>query len=326
VSLIKLLLFFLNNQKGENNFLGEPAPADPAPADPAPADPAPADPAPAPADPAPAYNFPDGVTDPQVLEAGDTMFKNFWKEGALDIPNVLKSYVNTQRLLGQDKMIKPNKNFTDDDWAKHYQDSGVPVSADEYIVENNLSEGLSANEDLFNGFKDVAHKAGVLPKQAQAISDYFNNSVAEQQKAIQGDNQVRLDADIGKLKQEWGMDYTKNLDAAMLGLKQFADEAQISKLAEMGFMDNTLVTRLFSKIGLSLGEDTLGGSGENNTGMTEKDVRDEIASMYKPESPFKNRNHPDNKAYVARMLALQEKLHGGGVANANTMVGSQIRG
>ena len=60
-----------------------------------------------------------------------------WKESISEVyrndPNIekfteidalAKSYINATRMIGQDKMVVPNKNFTEDQWEEVYDKNG----------------------------------------------------------------------------------------------------------------------------------------------------------------------------------------------------------
>ena len=49
-----------------------------------------------------------------------------------------KSYINAVRMIGQDKMIVPNKNFTEDQWEEAYIKMGRPDSAEKYSLDVNF--------------------------------------------------------------------------------------------------------------------------------------------------------------------------------------------
>ena len=64
-----------------------------------------------------------------------------------EIDAFAKSYINATKMIGQDKMIVPNKNFTDDQWQEAYAKMGRPESADKYnlkIDSQAIAEGVGA--------------------------------------------------------------------------------------------------------------------------------------------------------------------------------------
>jgi hypothetical protein len=262
--------------------------------------------------PAPTFSFPDGVTDEEVLSSGDTVFKNFWKDGKLDQNAVLKSYIHTQRLIGGEKMVIPNNNSSDEQWRDTFHKLGLPADIEGYEVKNNLPEGHQANEKLFNGFKEVAHKAGILPNQAQSVIDYFNQTVAEQVKASNQSYIAEREAEAQALKDKWGQAYDRKLKAAEYGIEQFASEDQIKYFAEMGLMEDPKFTELWAAVGESLSEDGFAGDDGRPTGdqMTPDEIRKEIQGMYHKDHPFKNPKHPEHKRATDRFLKLQTMLHG----------------
>src|SRR5690554_6452317 len=88
----------------------------------------------------------------------DAVFSRF-----KDMESLLASYKSAQSMVGMDKIPIPGKHATDDDWKQVFGRLGLPESVDKY--EMKLPEGVDA--DFVKAFKETAHKAGVLPKQAQ---------------------------------------------------------------------------------------------------------------------------------------------------------------
>lgn len=307
----EFIKFILGCQKGEVSFFegADPAPADPAPADPAPVDPS-ADPDPAPAptpEPTPVNT---GVNiSAEVLQ--DPGISKYVKDGNLDVESVARGYLHAQKLIGKDKVVVPDKDFTDDQWGEFYDRIGRPAR-EEYKVENNVPEGIEADEKAFNGFLDVAHSAGILPKQAQAVADYYNEliktQVTQQQEYYEAESRKELE----DLQKEWGEGFARKQTAAEEGLKQFADSDQVKALKELGVLNNATVMRVFAKIGeaLSSPEDgTFTGDTKKNYGQTPEEIKQEIAKMYQRDD-FTNKRHPNHADAMKRFLDLQAKLHG----------------
>jgi hypothetical protein len=52
-----------------------------------------------------------------------------------EIDALAKSYINATKMIGQDKVVIPNNNSTEDQWNEVYEKLGRPESADKYSLE-----------------------------------------------------------------------------------------------------------------------------------------------------------------------------------------------
>ena len=86
------------------------------------------------------------------------------------LPDIVKSYVNAQRMVGADKVAIPaGKNDTPEAWNEFYKRLGRPDDPDGYQLPKPavFPEGLEANPDIEKGFKVISHNPGLTPKQTQ---------------------------------------------------------------------------------------------------------------------------------------------------------------
>jgi len=271
-----------------------------------------------PATPAPGSSDPNAIIDPNASVdniqypdgfdetlKGHASIKNFADDkGVINHSEVLKSFIHAQNLVGKDKIVLPDQNFTEDNWNEFFTKIGRP-DISEYGIENKVPEGFDANEEMFKNFTEKAHSLGLLPKQAQGISDFYNELLGNTNKDAIAQNDSRVEAEIGTLKKEWGEGFDKNIKMAEAGLKQFADDKEIAELRELGFMDNIKVTKLFQKIGAGLAEDTFSGKAMGNYGMTPDEAHSKISTFYKPDHAYMLSEHPEHDHAVQEMLKLQ---------------------
>jgi len=251
--------------------------------------------------------YPEGFD--ETLRGHESIKKFVNDKGEINHANVLKSYIHSQSLLGKDKMIMPNKDFTDENWNEFFDKAGRP-SLEEYSIENNVPEGVEADEELFKNFKAKAHELGLLPRQAQGISDFYNSLISDMTKQQSEQSSSFIEEQKNILKKEWGMAFDKKITAAEAGLKQFASEEDIKVLKDLGIFDTAAGTKLFAKIGEGLAEDTFHEKAKGNFGMTPAEVKAKIETFYDPSHPYMNRMHPQNEYYCSEMVKLQEMLHG----------------
>ena len=284
--LFRALMMILANNKG--NFMGEAPPADEAP--------------PAEGD---NYKYPESLD--KEYHGNPTLLKYVNKEsGEFDSGNIMKALVHASKSIGADKMLRPNKDFTPDQWKQHHKDSGLP-EFEKYDVTNNVGEGISTNDELLAGFKKKAHEMGVLPSQAQGILDFFNTTTIEQAGVSQQAAKTAFEEGITNLRSEWGGAYESRVANSYKALEQFADTEEIAGLKAAGLLDSPVMAKVFDKIAKSFQEDTIfDDETQANHGTTPADLEDKIASFYKPDHAFMNSTHPQNAHYAKEMQRMME--------------------
>ena len=93
-----------------------------------------------------------------------------------EIDALAKSYINATKMIGQDKVIIPNNNSTEDQWNEVYEKLGRPESADKYSFDIN-SESVAIDENAVKSFAEQSHKLGLNNKQAQGILEFYKNNM-----------------------------------------------------------------------------------------------------------------------------------------------------
>ena len=93
-----------------------------------------------------------------------------------EIDALAKSYINATKMIGQDKLVIPNNNSTDDQWSEVYSKLGRPESADKYALDVN-SEVVNLDEGAIKSFTENAHQLGLNNKQAQGILEFYKNNM-----------------------------------------------------------------------------------------------------------------------------------------------------
>lgn len=251
--------------------------------------------------------YPEGFD--ETLKGHESIKAFTDEKGAINHANVLKSFIHAQGMVGKDKMVAPHRDFTDENWSEFYDKAGRPP-LEAYDVANNLPEGVQADEELFKNFKAKAHELGMLPKQAQGISDFYNELIGGSNKQTAEQSLAHAEEQKNILKKEWGMSFDQKVMAAEAGLKQFASEEDITALKQLGILDTAAGTKLFAKIGEGLAEDTFHEKAKGSFGMSPADIKTKIEGFYKPDHPYMNKMHPQNAFFLDEMVKMQEMLHG----------------
>lgn len=224
-------------------------------------------------------------------------------ESIQDVPGLAKSYIHAQKMIGSDKIPVPNKYATDEDWQAVYNKLGRPETPDAY--EFKFDDNSSIDENALKGFKEAAHKHGLLPKQAEGIMNFYNEMT---QNYIQDLNskseQGRVTAEES-LKKEWGNAYDNKLNQAQAIANKYLDKdfnnLTLSDGTRIG--DHPNFIKAFASLANELGEDQL-VQANGPQYMTPKELDKQIATLQQAGSAYWNKNHPGHAAAVQEVQDL----------------------
>ena len=252
----------------------------------------------------------DGLSDD--LRAHPSL-KNFQ-----DVGGLAKSYVSQSELVGRKGVILPNENDAADQ-ARFYGELGRPESVDGYDLGDFApSEGLSWSDDLQVSMLGSMHELGLTNDQVNGVIrayaegqtsqlDEFNQSVDQSNTSVEQE-----------LRREYGNTYDAKID---LGNRAFALAAgdQMDDVRQIVLADGTMLgnnkpfIKLFTKLGESLGEDSLRGSGSPQSfSKSPEQAQGELSQLAIDESFQKilmDASHPEHERVVQRRADLYEQAY-----------------
>ncbi|NBT50816.1 MAG: hypothetical protein EBV86_07105 [Marivivens sp.] len=263
-----------------------------------------AEPAAAPAMEAPVA-APEAPASTSWLDSLNEEYRNNSLVNKFEDPNEFaKSYVNQFKVIGADKVVKPSKNWSDEQYEEFYAATGRPESAEEY--QSSLFEQYS--EEELAGLRQMAFEAGLQPRQFEKLSQFLmqagdnaknNYDEVLEQKAFEARESLR---------QEYGYAMDQKVDLAIRTAKQYlgADNMEIfeTQLPDGTLLgDNPAVVKMFVSIAESMGEDRIVGE-TNEMVMTPQEAKRQIDEYMRPDSPYRIADHPDHDAAVAEVNRL----------------------
>ena len=224
-------------------------------------------------------------------------------ESIQDIPGLAKSYIHAQKMIGSDKIPVPNKFATDEDWQAVYDKLGRPQEPDAYNFK--LDENSSIDENALKGFKEAAHKNGLLPKQAEGIMKFYDEMTQSYMQDLNSKSeQSRMNAEQS-LKKEWGPAYDNKLNQA----GAIANKYLQNDFSNLTLSDGTRIgdhpdfVKAFANIANDLGEDKL----VQSTGpqyMTPKEIDKQLRELQANGSAYWDKHHPNHAAAVQEVQDL----------------------
>lgn len=218
-----------------------------------------------------------------------------------DVASMAKSYVNAQKMIGADKIVVPGKNATPEQWQETFRKLGLPESPDKYDL--GIPQGEKVNDAFLKGFKENALKAGVLPQQAKALFDWYQNEAKTAQKTATEQYQQNIMKQRQALKEELGPMYDKKVGFAYAAAKEFGGDEVLKHLNDVGLGDDPVVIKMLAKIGEAMGEDKVKSALGTRLGKTPDEIDSEIGRLQGSQE-YLDASHPGHATAVATMQRL----------------------
>jgi hypothetical protein len=227
-----------------------------------------------------------------------------------EIDALAKSYINATKMIGQDKLVIPNNNSTEEAWNEVYTKLGRPESADKYSLDVK-SEVVNLDENAIKQFAEQSHKLGLNNKQAQGILEFYKNNMEGTAQQSKIDTETAQAQAEQQLRQEWGRDFEgKVKQAGALAKANINPEVldmTLSNGTRLG--DHPEIIKGFAKIAGMMQEDKIVAT-ESENAQSVSNIEEEIASMVNDRnSPYWNKQHPDHDKMVQQVYTLREMLN-----------------
>ena len=249
---------------------------------------------------------------PEWLSGFDGIDTDLFSDPSLkaikDVPSLVKSYVNSQKLIGADKAIIPTANSTDEERMAFYHKMGLPTDFGEYDVKE--GEKAILKEEMREEFRKTAFENKLMPEQAQAMFDFLENHTNTELERMNESNQEKLAADISNLKNEWGEAFEQNVHTAKLAVAEFGGEDLKAYLNESGLGNDPNIIKVFNEIGKQFfKEDSFGGKGTPAYGLSPADAQKKVGEITGDlNGAYYNSNHPDHNRMVKEVNKMYEVM------------------
>lgn len=233
---------------------------------------------------------------------GDASLANFQSPEAL-----AKSYVHLRKASSSEKINVPNQYATEEDWKEIYGKLGLPAKPEEYKVD---TKGLSIPEEALKEFIPVAHKAGILPKQARALMEWDQaRTLAAQEAQQKAQETVKAEA-VKSLKGEWGQAFERNIQRGERVLQENGSPELIEALTKSGMNFNPAVVKFLAKLGEQYDESTLPGKTAGTMVRSPDEARREWETIQGAgmSHPYFDAKHPAHDRAVQDVARLFEQM------------------
>jgi len=227
-----------------------------------------------------------------------------------EIDALAKSYINATKMIGQDKIVIPTKNSSQEAWDEAYAKLGRPESADKYALDAK-SDVVPFDETAIKSFAEQSHKLGLNNKQAQGILEFYKNNMEGSAQQAKIDTETAQSQAEQQLRQEWGRDFDgKVKQAGALAKANINPEVldmTLSNGTRLG--DHPEIIKGFAKIAGMMSEDKIVSTESENVN-TVADIETEISAITNDtDGPYWNKQHPDHDKVVQQVYTLREMLN-----------------
>ena len=227
-----------------------------------------------------------------------------------EIDALAKSYINATKMIGQDKVVIPTNNSTEEAWSEVYDKLGRPESADKYSLDAK-SEVVNLDENAIKSFAEQSHKLGLNNKQAQGILEFYKNNMEGTAQQSKIDTETAQAQAEQQLRQEWGRDFEGKVKQAGALAKANINPEVLDMTLQNGTRlgDHPEIIKGFAKIASMMQEDKIVATESENVNTT-KDIESEISAIMNDKShPYHVKGHPDHDKSVQQLLTLREMLN-----------------
>lgn len=226
-----------------------------------------------------------------------------------DVGMLAKSYIHAQSMVGKKGVIVPGEKASDEEWGSFFKSIGQP-ERDKYDIK--APEGVQVNPEVLNQFKEMAHKNGLLPKQAQGLLDWYTKYEGQVIAQTKAQKDAAEKQSVEQLKVEWGEGFDKQSKLAQMAVNELGGDEFKKYLGDKGLINDTYLAKVFAKVGKLMGEDKIRGEGGGKFGMTPVEIQSEINSVYSNFShPYFDTTHPSHGSSKQRMEQLFKMLNPG---------------
>ena len=227
-----------------------------------------------------------------------------------EIDALAKSYINATRMIGQDKIVIPTKNSTQETWDEAYEKLGRPESPDKYNLKVE-SDVVNMDENAIKSFAEQSHKLGLNNKQAEGILDFYKNNMEGSAQQAKIDTETAQAQSEQELRSEWGRDFDAKVQQAGAIAKANINPEVLDMTLSNGIRlgDHPEVIKGFAKIAGMMSEDKIVSTESENVNSV-ADIESEISAITNDTNgPYWNKQHPDHDKMVQQVYTLREMLN-----------------
>lgn len=227
-----------------------------------------------------------------------------------DIEALAKSYINTKKMVGGDKIPVPGEHASADDWREVFGKLGLPETKDDYKIELPKEVEQAVNPENFEMIREKAYELNILPHQLKGLVEAFHEVDQQAMEKFSSEMDTQRQEALGSLKKEWGVAFEANAQRANRLIREIADDKDWEFFEKTDLTNSPQMTRLLGKLADKVyGEAEIKDGGEIRGGrLTPSEALLKIDEL-KSDKAYMDGNHPNHKNAVAEMNKLYKMAY-----------------
>lgn len=200
-----------------------------------------------------------------------------WKSPA----DAIGSYMNLEKLLGADKagrgLVMPKDDAPAEEWSAFWGRLGRPETPDGYqlpVPEGDPGEFAKTAATWF-------HDVGIPAKQAQALTEKWNEYQQAVGQQMEAEWQQRSALDVQELQKSWGQQFDAQVELGRRAIREAGLSAEQAVAIERA-LGVKAAAEAFAKLGRAYAEAPMkggDGAGPGSFGATPEDAKARIAAL-----------------------------------------------
>ena len=273
----------------------------------------------------------DVDTGDTILDTGDSILSEStstdWREGlpeelanhtALesykDIESLAKATIHAQKMVGGDKLVKPDPDSPKEEWDKFYSALGRPEKSSEYeMPTENMPSNVTFGDECYASFCEEAHRVGLSKDQAAAMMRWQATTNADAKDQFRQKMGQTATDHVSTLKTEFGEAFDDKVAYAKDAITRFGRDELKAALNETGLGNHPAMVRAFSKVGQMIAQDeVIGGGGNQSFRLSPNEALEQIAEKQLDSefmTAYTSSFNVGHAAAQAEMTRLYEAAH-----------------
>jgi len=232
----------------------------------------------------------------------DPTLQNF---KSADLDTVAKTLVNQQKMVGRDKVVRPN--FSDSaDVQRFYKDIGWPESPDKYegLGGDDWAKEVGYNPDAY---REIAHKAMLTPDQARVLEQAFLSDLKATAERKAAEDKELFGQKEQELRQQWGPKYDEKMQIKDAVIDRYARTPEAAEAIKQLARTNPEVAATLSDIATQFAENKIGDFTSKTFTLSASEAQDKLNDIRSDMShPYwRDDNMIAHQAAVDEVLMLE---------------------
>ena len=231
-----------------------------------------------------------------------------------DVAGLAKSYSQLEKRFGvpPEQLLKLPSKEDAPEWGEVFDKLGRPKDPKGY----EFAAPAGVPEPMLQGFRTAAHAAGLNPRQAASVMQFYGQAQGQAQEMQAAQVVEQTTAAETELKAEWGGNYAAKVHSITRAIENFGGKEALAAVNEAGLGRNPQALRMLAKMADALSEAGAlkGSSSGGQAATTPEQAREAVSRKYMDADfmkAYSTNDHPGHAPAVREMEALFAAAHPG---------------